>query len=60
MGLFSPDEEEIATAYEIAVRRVNKDAKLLPSDIVLEPVVHFVESYDSLTTGKIGKLQDSK
>ncbi|KAL1455589.1 hypothetical protein WDU94_009673, partial [Cyamophila willieti] len=53
LGLFSPDEEELATAFEIAIRRVNKDMKLLPRDISLEPMVRYVENYDSLTTLKI-------
>uniref|UniRef100_A0A8D9EDR1 Glutamate receptor ionotropic, kainate 2 n=1 Tax=Cacopsylla melanoneura TaxID=428564 RepID=A0A8D9EDR1_9HEMI len=53
LGLFSPDEEELATAFEIAIRRVNKDTKLLPQEISLEPMVRYVENYDSLTTVKI-------
>ncbi|KAI5730902.1 hypothetical protein M8J77_001892 [Diaphorina citri] len=53
MGIFGPNEEEVATAFEIAVRRINKDFKALPPDIILEPIVQHVENYDSLHTAKL-------
>jgi hypothetical protein len=60
VGIFGPNEEEVATAFEIAVRRINKDFKALPPDIILEPIVQHVENYDSLHTAKLSKLKWDK